>query len=331
MIKDLDEVAAEHGFSGAVRVDRTGRTELERAYGMADRSLGVPNTLETQFAIASGCKGLTALTVMSLVEAGNVRLDAAARTFLGASLPEVDDRVTVEQLLAHRSGVGDYVDEDGDGEITDYVLDVPVHTLATTTGYVPALEGRAMKFEPGARFSYCNSGYVILALIIERVTGRGFHDVVEELVLRPAGLTDTAYLRSDELPGRAARGYLAVDGLRTSVLHLPVRGSGDGGLYTTLADLHRLWKALYDGRIVSEPTMAQMLRPRSEAPEAQARYGLGFWLHESGPAVFLEGYDAGVSFRSVHDRTRELTWTVLCNSNAGGWPVVRHLAAQLAD
>ena len=240
----LDEVAAEHGFSGVIRIDRSGRTELERAYGMADRAHRVPNMPQTQFAIASGCKGFTALTVMSLVEAGHVRLDATARSFLGADLPEVDPRVTLEHLLAHRSGVGDYVDEDEDGEITDYVLEVPVHALATTEGYLPALAGRATKFAPGERFSYCNSGFVILALIVERVTGRTFHDVVEELVCRPAGLTDTSYLRSDELPGRAARGYLTVDGLRTNVLHLPVRGSGDGGLYSTLADLHRFWDAV---------------------------------------------------------------------------------------
>lgn len=327
----LDEVAAEHGFSGVIRIDRSGRTELERAYGMADRAHRVPNMPQTQFAIASGCKGFTALTVMSLVEAGHVRLDATARSFLGADLPEVDPRVTLEHLLAHRSGVGDYVDEDEDGEITDYVLEVPVHALATTEGYLPALAGRATKFAPGERFSYCNSGFVILALIVERVTGRTFHDVVEELVCRPAGLTDTSYLRSDELPGRAARGYLAVDGLRTNVLHLPVRGSGDGGLYSTLADLHRFWDAVGSGRIVSEATLAQMLLPRSEVPTEQARYGLGFWLHESGSAVHLDGYDAGVSFRSVHDPSAKLTWTVISNSNAGGWPVVRHLTEQLTQ
>ncbi len=327
----LDEIAAEHAFSGVLRIDRSGRTELERAYGMADRAHLVPNTLETQFAIASGCKGFTALAVMSLVEGGHVRLDATARSFLGAELPEVDARVTLEQLLAHRSGVGDYVDEDEDGEITDYVLDVPVHTMATTAGYLPALAGRATKFAPGERFSYSNSGFVILALVVERVTGGSFSTVVEELVCRPAGLTSTAYLRSDELPGCAARGYLAVDGLRTNVLHLPVRGSGDGGLYSTLADLHRFWDALWSGRIVAEATLAQMLLPRSEVPAEQARYGLGFWLHASGPAVHLDGYDAGVSFRSVHDPSAELTWTVISNSNAGGWPVVRHLAEQLTQ
>ena len=321
----LEQVIREHAFSGVVRVDLSGHTELERAYGLADRAFGIPNTLATRFGIASGCKGFTALAVMSLVEAGALHLDATARSFLGDDLPEVDARVTVEQLLAHRSGVGDYFDEEVEGEITDYVLDVPVHRLATTEGYLPALAGRAMKFVPGERFSYCNSGYVILALVLERATGTPFHDVVEELVCRPAGLVNTAFLRLDELPGDTARGYLATDGLRTNVLHLPVRGSGDGGLYSSAGDLHSTWAAVLDGRIVSEQTVGEMFRPRSEDREAKARYGLGFWRHESGPAVYLDGYDAGVFFRSVHDPSQELTWTVLCNSNAGGAQVARHL------
>lgn len=323
----LEQVILEHGFCGVVRVDRAGATELERAYGLADRAFGVPNTLETQFAMASGCKSFTALAVMSLVESGHLRLDATARAFLGDDLPEVDARVTVEQLLAHRSGVGDYVDEDEDGEITDYVLEVPVHTLSTTEGYLPALAGRPTKFAPGERFSYCNGGYVILALIVERVAGRPFHDLVEELVFRRGAFSDTAYLRTDELSGRAARGYLSASGLRTNVLHLPVRGSGDGGLYTTVGDVHRFWKALLDGRIVSEQTVGEMLRPRSAVPAERARYGLGFWLHESGSAVHMEGYDAGASLRSVHDPSAKLTWTVISNSSDGAWPVVKHLGS----
>jgi len=88
-------------------------------------------------------------------------------------------------------------------------------------------------------------------------------------------MADTAFLRSDSLPGRAARGYLAVDGLRTNVFHLPVVGSGDGGAYTTVADLSIFWDSLLAGRIVSAPTLAQMLRPHSDWPEEQRRYGLG--------------------------------------------------------
>ena len=321
----LPRVAADHRFSGVVRVDRSGSTEVAEAYGLADRAFGIPNTVDTQFGIASATKGLTALTVVSLIEQGQLGLGTTARSLLGNDLPDIDARVTVEHLLAHRSGIGDYIDEDAGFDPTDYVMSVPLHELATTEGYLPALEGRPMKFPPGASFSYSNSGYVVLALIVERATDRPFHDLVTERVCEPAGMRDTAFLRSDELPGRAARGYLGPDGLRTNVLHLPVRGSGDGGLYSTVRDVHALWQALFDGRIVPPHWLEKMLRPRSDVPREGRRYGLGFWLHQSGNAVILTGYDAGISFSSVHDPSNAVTWTVVSNTSQGAGPLARHL------
>ena len=103
------------------------------------------------------------------------------------------------------------------------------------------LDGYPTKFEPGTDFSYCNGGFVLLALLAERAAGTPFHDLVDELVCRPAGMEATAFLRLDELPSDAALGYLTADGLRTNVLHLPVRGTGDGGVFTTAADVHTLW------------------------------------------------------------------------------------------
>lgn len=321
----IDRVAAETGFSGVVRVDRGGEVELATAYGHADRAHSIPNRVDTQFAIASGTKGLTALTVVSLIEQGLLDLAMTARSVLGGDLPLIDEAVTVEQLLAHRSGIGDYFDEEAEVALTDHLLPVPVHELDTTEGYLRVLGGHQRKFAPDERFSYCNGGYVVLALIAERAGGTPFHELVRERVCKPAGMPDTEFLRSDELPGRAALGYLAGDGLRTNVLHLPVRGSGDGGVYSTAADVHALWAALFAGRIVPREWVARMVRPRSDVPSESMRYGLGFWLHESGPAVILEGSDAGVSFRTVHDPDARLTHTVLSNTTSGAWPMVRRL------
>lgn len=327
--RDLTTLLDEHDFSGAVRVDRGGGTVVDVARGHAERGLEVPNRTDTVFGTASVAKGLTAVTVMNLVEDGILDAGARVRDLLGEDLPEVDDRVTVEHLLAHRSGIGDYIDEDDLGDISDYLMPVPVHRLATTEDYLAVLEGRPQKFPPGERFSYCNSGYVVLALLAERAAGTPFHDLVAERVTEPSGMTDTAFLRSDELPGRAARGYLHADGLRSNVLHLPVRGSGDGGLYTTLADLHAFWEALLGGRLLPSGTVARMLHPHSDVPSENRRYGWGFWLQASGDAVLLEGYDAGVSCRTVHDRASGTTFSVVSNTSGGAWPVVRQLTETL--
>ncbi len=326
----IDELARSSGFSGVVRIDRGGGTEVARAYGEADRAHGIANTVGTRFAMASGSKGLTALAVVSLIEDGTLALTTPAREVLGSDLPLIADDVTVEHLLAHRSGIGDYLDESDGREITDYVMPVPVHELEATEDYLAVLGGHTTAFPAGERFAYCNGGFVVLALIAERASGVPFHDLVAARVCEPAGMRQTAYLRSDELPGDAALGYLTRDEPRTNVLHLPVRGSGDGGAYTTAADLGALWSALFAGRIVSPAWVAEMARPRSDDTHEEKRYGLGLWLASSGDAVMLEGYDAGVSLRSVHDPGSGDTWTVIANFSDGAWPLVELLEERAA-
>jgi CubicO group peptidase (beta-lactamase class C family) len=321
----VDALARRTGFSGVVHVERGGEVELAAAFGFADRAHAVPNTVETQLGLASGAKGLTALAVVSLIEAGVLDLGTRVRSVLGPDLPMIGDDVTVEHLLGHRSGIGDYLDESDGREVTGYVMPVPVHELATTEDYLAVLDGHPTAFPAGERFSYCNGGYVVLALIAERASATPFHDLVRERVLEPAGMDDTAYLRSDELPGWAALGYLAGDGPRTNVLHLPVRGSGDGGVYSTAADVASLWRAFFAGRIVPPRWASEMVRPRSDVPEESKRYGLGLWLHESTDAVHLEGYDAGVSFRSTHDPVSATTRTVISNTSEGAWEMVELL------
>jgi CubicO group peptidase (beta-lactamase class C family) len=325
----VDSLADANDFAGVVRLDRGEDIDLAKAYGLAHRGHEIANTLDTQYAMASGTKGCTALTVVSLIEDGSLALSTTARSVLGPDLPLISEDVTVEHLLSHRLGIGDYVDEEADLDFTDYLMPVPVHELASTEQYLAVLAGHPVKFAPNERFAYCNGGYVVLALIAERTSGIPFHELVRQRVCEPAGMHDTQFLRSDELPGRAALGYLTADGARTNVLHLPVRGSGDGGIYSTAADISSLWSSFFAGRIVSSDWVVEMVRPRSDVPGESMRYGLGLWLHESSSAVTLEGSDAGVSFRSVHDPARRVTSTVISNTSTGAWPIARLLDESL--
>ena len=326
----VDELAEANGFSGVVRIDREGDVELAKAYGLAHRGYEIPNAVDTRFALASGAKSFTAVTVATLVEDGSLEFSTTARSVLGSDLPLIGDAVTVEHLLAHRSGIGDYLDEET-YDVSDYVMPVPVHQLATTEQYLAVLDGHDTVFSPDERFAYNNGGFVVLALIAERVSGVPFHELVRERVCAPAGLDDTEFLRSDELPGRTALGYLTIDGVvRTNVLHLPVRGTGDGGIYSTVADLSSFWRALFAGRIVSADRVAELVRPRSDVPDQPRRYGLGFWLHESSDVVMMVGSDAGVSFWSAHDPKQTVTATVISNTSDGAWPIARLLGESLS-
>jgi CubicO group peptidase (beta-lactamase class C family) len=321
----IDEIVDETSFSGVVHVSRGDEILYERAAGLADRAHEIPITLDTQFGIASGCKGFTALAVMSLVAEEKLSLDTPFRSLVdGEELELIDPAVTVGQLLAHTSGIGDFFPDDADAD--DYLLPVPVHWLSTTRGYLTVLGGHPMAATPGERFAYCNGGYVLLALVVEAVTGGDFHDVIADRVCRPAGMTRTAYLRTDELPGTAAIGYLPGErSLRTNQLHLPVRGSGDGGAYSTIADFSAFWPALFRGDIVSREVVREMTRAHNDVPEESMRYGLGFWLRADRDTPLLEGYDTGISFRSVYDPASTLLYTVMANTTAGAWPIVGHL------
>lgn len=328
-LETVDRHARESGFSGVVRVDAGDTALFAGAYGLAHRGWQVPNRLDTRLQIGSGAKGFTALAVASLIEHDQLTLDTTARSILGQDLPLIDDEVTIEHLLAHRSGIGDYLDEGGGLDVTAYVMPLPVHQLASAEDYLAVLDGYPQAFPPGQRFAYCNGGYVVLAIIAERAAGQPYHDLVHEHVCLPAGLADTAFLRNDESHERLAEHYLTDESSRTNVLHLPVAGVGDGGITSTARDLHAFWQALFSGRIVSADLVAQFTSMRTEDAAEGVSYGLGFWLERGGPAVILEGYDAGVSFRSFHDPTSDVTATVMGNTTDGAWPIARHIEQTL--
>lgn len=163
-----------------------------------------------------------------------LELSTPARSVLGPDLPLIDDGVTVEQLLAHRSGIGDYLDEEAGTEVADYVMPVPVHELASTEDYLAVLDGYPSKFAPGERFAYSNGGYVILALIAERTSGASFPELVAQRVCRPAGMMDTELRRAsraDRAPPRRMRWRVADE-------RLPSPGEGQ----------RRRWNLLDGGR-----------------------------------------------------------------------------------
>lgn len=147
---------------------------------------------------------------------------------------------------------------------------MPVHTLATTEDYLAVLDGHAQKCAPGERFSYSNSGFVVLALVAGRVAGRPFEELVAERVFEAAGMRSTVFLRSDELPGDAATGYLWADRARTNVLHLPVVGSDAGVSFQSVQDpaSATVWTVVSNTSDGAWP-VARVLRETVSAPRAQ--------------------------------------------------------------
>ena len=311
-------------FAGVATVDRPEGRELEVVNGLANRAYNVPMTADTRFGIASGSKVFTAIIALRLARRGLLTLDTPVREWLGDDLPLIAQEVTLEQLLTHTSGIGDYLDEDLVGD-TDYILSEPVHRLTTSEAFLPMLQGFPMREAPGETFRYNNGGLVVAAIVAERASGRTYAELVEDEVTVPAGLTNTGILRTDSLPADVALGYIEDEGNQTNVLHLPVLASGDGGAFTNADDVLAFWRALTGGVLVTAEDYATMTRPRNFFPQERMRYGLGMWLHETGPALIMEGCDAGQSFRSTHDPETGLTATVFGNTAGNAWGIVKEL------
>lgn len=330
---ELTQALQQHPISGVALVHHQGVPVLEHAMGFASRAEGRRISLETRMATASVTKGFTALATVSMIEDGLFDFDTRLVELIGDDLPVIDERVTIEHLLGHTSGVGDYLDEHAVESPDDYVLDVPVHTLLGPEDYVPLLNRCHQVETPGHRFRYNNSGYLILALAIERSGEYSYHDEVRARVFGPADMHSTDFLRSDRLPTSTALGYLR-DG-RTNVLHLPVIGTGDGGAYTTAPDMIRFWAALFDGRIVTHSIVEKMTTIRdpyfAEARPTDDVYGLGFWIAPGRTTVVLEGEDAGVSVRSGADAISGVSFCLIANNSTDVWPIASVLDKHLLE
>lgn len=204
----LEQQALADDFSGVVRVQRRGEVIVEFACGYSDRANERLHDLETRFAVASGTKAFTALAIMSLVESGAFALDTTLRSVVLGDLPHVDEGVTIDHLLTHRSGVGDYLDETAGGDIDDHILgSLSAHTLQTARDYLPLLNAHDQQSPPGEHFAYNNSGFVMLSLVIEMTTG-SYHRSVRDHVFTRAAMPNAGFLRTDDLPANTALGYL---------------------------------------------------------------------------------------------------------------------------
>ena len=249
----VDSLARADQFSGVVLLVRNGAPVFQRAWGMADREARRPNDLETAFNLGSINKVFTATAIRQLAAAGRLDLDS----LLGKYWPDypnaaVASQVTIRQLLNHRSGIG--------GNIFDAPPGGTRHDVRHNRDYLQLFVNEPLQFPPGTQQAYSNAGYVVLGLLVERLSGEDYYAYVDRHIYQPAGMTHTAAYPADSLPPNTAIGYTRGDEdapptapLRRNTDLLPGRGSAAGGGYSTAGDLERFLQALRDGKIPGGP------------------------------------------------------------------------------
>ena len=314
-------------FSGVVSVSGPDGLLFEQACGYRNRAERLPNEPDTAFAIASGTKFFTALAACQLIDSGRLTLDDRVWDVIPHDLKRVRKDVTVFHLLTHTSGIGDYIDEEaseGYADILKLYENRPVHQWDSLPYYLPLFHELPPKFAPGERFGYSNAGFILLGLAIEGAAGQTYHQVVEESLIRPLGLSRTGFYRMNSLPGNTALGY-HYDESRgehvTNVLYMPVVGGSDGGIFTCAADLVTLWKAVLSDRVFSAAMRETFFTPHTE------EMGLGVYLFGNGARQvrYTVGGDFGVDFFSAHFPRTGIIATALGNTELNTFPLCEKL------
>jgi D-alanyl-D-alanine carboxypeptidase len=288
-----DTLAGDDEFSGAVLIAKDGRVLFSRAYGLADRNRRIPNTIRTRFRIGSMNKMLTAVSILQLVEAGKVKLTAPLGKYLpGYPNRDVATKVTIHHLLTHTGGTGDIFGPDFDAHRKE---------LRALADYVKLYGKRGPDFEPGSRWAYSNYGFILLGVVIEKVTGQSYYDYVQAHIHAPAGMTRSGSLPENHAVAGRSIGYTKPPGTTAWVPNtdtLPYRGTSAGGGYSTVDDLARFAHALLSHKLLS-PDSTKLLITGKMKSGPSVRYAYGFedardadgngWVGHGGGAPGMNG------------------------------------------
>jgi CubicO group peptidase (beta-lactamase class C family) len=287
----------------SVLVVRDGRPVIRRSYGQSNLEDRAASTPDTNYRLASITKQFTAAAILLLVEDQKLSLDDRVKKWL-PSLPSAADPVTIQQLLIHTSGIVDYEDVMASGTTAQLHDSDVLHLLESQdTTY----------FSPGTSYRYSNSGYALLALVVERVSGKSFAAFLRERIFIPVGMSHTvAHEEGVSTVANRAYGYTLKDGKWTRKdQSLTSAVLGDGGIYSSIDDLARWDAALYDSRLLSDESRRLAFTPHTDTDRDDVKYGLGWRI--TGESLWHSGETSG--FRNVIVRYpgRRLTVVILTN------------------
>lgn len=267
---------------------RDGKPILERAYGVANRATGARNRIDTKFNLASVGKSFTAVAIAQLVQAGKLSFADKIGRYVPELRHKVGSRITIAELLDHTSGLGDY--------FASPLYPTLQPDLTSLAAYLPMIVAETPVGRPGAVFRYSNSGYILLGLLIEKVSGMPYPAYLRQRLFEPLGLTHTSYCGGSALVPRRVRGYVAEEGTFANAPPVDMsQGYAAGGICSTVGDLLRWQQALHLERFNGAELHRAMV---TTAPGRSYGLGIGVGAHGSHRVLFhyggVFGFDAAI-------------------------------------
>ena len=330
----LQQRAEQDAFSGVVLLTQGSSQLFAGAYGYASRSWKVPNTLTTRFDTASVTKLFTAVATLQLIDRGLFSFDTFVTDFLELRDTRIPPTVNVYHLLTHTSGIADDAEEESGEDYADIWKTRSNYSVIQTADFLPQFAYKRPNFPPGEGCRYCNCGYVLLGLLIEKVSGLSYRDYVRQQIFTPAGMLHSDFFRMDVVNDEVAEGC---DPLRDehgtrvawkkNIYSYPPIGSPDGGAHVTASDLDRFFRRLKAGALLSPQATAAFFTPQvlhhvqQDDGKRMYGYGIEFDLDGTGKVLFAEkeGSNAGVSAVIRHYPDQDINVILLANLKHGAW------------
>ncbi len=312
-------------FSGVVSIKENKHILFEEAFGYADIANERKNNLNTRFGIASGAKLLTSIGICKLVEAGKLSFDDLLKSFVNNDI--YSDDITIKHLLTHTSGIPDYFDEEVMDDFSELWIENPMYLLRQPSDFKKLLFKGKMKSKPGESFSYNNSGFIVLAMVIEKVSNMTFVEFIKKYIFDVLDMNASGYFAMDMLPENCANGYIRNnDGsFKSNIYSIPVIGGGDGGVFINAHDMSKLWNGLLGYKILNKEITEEMLMPHVNV-DNEIYYGYGIWMQKKDNEIYkyyITGSDPGVDFRSSIYPKKNLEVTILANKEFGAFDITK--------
>lgn len=310
-------------FSGVISVRQHKKIIFQKSYGYADINNKIPNQIDTKFATASAGKVFVAIGILQLIEKGKLSFDDVIGNILDFDLKSIDKDITIKQLLTHTSGIPDYFDESVMEEYADLWRDFPNYKIRKSMDLLPLFIDKPMMYKAGEKFQYNNTGFVVLGLIIEKITGMLFDDYLLKNIFLPCEMLNTGYYELDRLPAKCANHYIYDNNRNeyyTNIYSVDAKGTGAGGAFTTVIDIEKFWYNLLCGKLISDKLLNEMLS--LQANDGSDYYGYGIWLEKTKDGTlepWFTGSDPGVSFLSSYDRRKDINITIISNTGNNVW------------